>query len=120
MRLPYLAILAPLLAAPGALAQVDWTGIDFVTVGAPNNPAYNRDDPQGLITGRGSTSSDFRIGRYEITTSQWMEFYNTFKARSDAVPDSILPPPQIWGAQVDPNYTGPGTRYQLIPGDPNA
>jgi formylglycine-generating enzyme required for sulfatase activity len=113
------ALLAQLVASLAG-GQVDWTGIDFVTVGSPNNPAYNRDDPQGLITGRGSTSYEFRMGRYEVTTGQWMEFYNTFKARSDSVPDSVLPPPSIWGAQVDPNYTGPGTRYRLIPGNPDS
>jgi Sulfatase-modifying factor enzyme 1 len=108
------------LLASAAQAQVDPSGIDFVTVGSPNNAAYNRDDLQGLITGRGSVPYEYRIGRYEVTTSQWLEFYNTFKARSDFVPDSVLPPPQIWGAQMDPNYTGPGTRYRLIPGNPDS
>lgn len=114
-----LVFLSQMLAA-AAVAQVDPSGIDFVTVGSPNNPAYNRDDPQGLITGRGSVPYTYRMSRDEITTGQWLEFYNTFKARADAVPDSVLPPPSIWGAQVDPNYTGPGTRYRLIPGDPNS
>jgi formylglycine-generating enzyme required for sulfatase activity len=121
MRL-YLAALLVIQAAFAATAraQPDPSGISFVTVGSPNNPAYNRDDPQGLITGRGSVPYSYRMGQFEVTTSQWLDFYNTFKARPDAVSDSVLPTPLIWGAQVDPNYGGPGTRYRLNPGDPNA
>jgi formylglycine-generating enzyme required for sulfatase activity len=115
-----IACLASGVFAAAAVAQIDPSGIDFSTIGSPGNIAYNRDDPQGLITGRGSVSYPYRMSTYEITTSEWLDFYNTFKARSDAVPDSILPPPVLWGAQVDPNYTGPGTRYRLVPGDPNA
>ena len=113
-------LLALVALCRAVVAQADPSGIEFVTVGSPNNPAYNRDDPQGLITGRGSVPYQYRIGKYEITTSQWLDFYNTFKARADFVPDSVLPPPLIWGAQMDPNYSGPGTRYRLIPGDPNS
>src|SRR5262245_54962445 len=70
---PVLWILALSWAAT-ALGQGDPSGIDFVTVGAPNNLAYNRDDPQGLITGRGSVPYEYRIGRYEVTTGEWLEF----------------------------------------------
>jgi hypothetical protein len=116
----FVAFFGAALVSAVASAQPDPSGIEFVTVGAPNNAAYNRDDPQGLITGRGSVPYEYRMGKYEVTTAQWLEFYNTFKARADGVPDSVLPPPLIWGAQVDPNYTGPGTRYRLIPGNPDS
>src|ERR1044071_1949421 len=113
-------LLALVALCRAVVAQTDPSGIEFVTAGSPNNPAYNRDAPQVLITGRGSVSYQYRIGKYEISTSQWLDFYNTFKARADFVPDSVLPPPLIWGAQMDPNYSGPGARYRLIPGDPNS
>ena len=99
-----IACLASGVFAAAAVAQIDPSGIDFSTIGSPGNIAYNRDDPQGLITGRGSVSYPYRMSTYEITTSEWLDFYNTFKARSDAVPDSILPPPVLWGAQVDPDH----------------
>src|SRR5438552_3798286 len=114
MRRLLLVLVTVCLLGPCAWAQPDPSGIDFVNIGAPGNPAYHRDDPQGLITGRGSVPYEYRIGRFEVTTSQWLEFYNTFKARADAVSDTTLPPPLIWGAQVDPTYPGPGTRYRLV------
>ena len=103
----------------GSVAEAQ-TDIDFVTVGSPGNPAYRGPDPFDRVTGRGSVGYEYRIGRTEVTTAQWMEFYNTFKARADAVPDSVLPVPIIWGAVRDPNYTGPGVRYMLNPNNPYA
>lgn len=96
------------------------TDIDFVTVGSPNNPAYHGPDPFDRVTGRGSVAYEYRIGRTEVTTSQWMEFYNTYSARPDPVPSSVLPLPVRWGAVRDPSYTGPGVRYMLNPNNPYA
>ncbi|GJQ30802.1 MAG: hypothetical protein HBSAPP03_26860 [Phycisphaerae bacterium] len=104
------------MAVP-APAQPGPDGIDWVTVGDVGNPAYA--GPGGLVVGRGSVGYEYRVGRTEVTTAQWLEFYNTFKARADPVPDSVLPSPIIWGATIDPNYTGPGTRY-MLQNDPDA
>ncbi|CAG0993260.1 hypothetical protein PHYC_02416 [Phycisphaerales bacterium] len=101
-----------------AAAQPGPDGIEWVTVGDVGNPAYQ--GPGGLVVGRGSVGYEYRIGKTEVTTSQWLGFYNTFKARPDAVPESVLPTPIIWGASIDPDYSGPGTRYRLNPGDPNS
>lgn len=103
-----------------AFAQVGADGIDWVTVGAVNNSAYDGPDVQGIMAGRGSVPYEYRIGRTEITTSQWVEFINTFKARADPVPQVVLERPAVWGAERDPTYTGPGTRYRLNPNLPNA
>ncbi len=108
------------LLASAAVAQVGPDGIDWVTIGAPGNRGYDGPDPDNLVRGRGAVGYEYRIGRTEITTGQWMEFINTFKARSDAVPYAVLPTPVFWGADVDPAYSGPGTRYRLDPTDPNA
>jgi sulfatase modifying factor 1 len=81
------------LFAPCAVAQVDPSGIDFVTIGAVNNPAYAGPDNNFAVTGRGSVSYEYRIGRTEVTTSQWLEFYNLFYGR---VPHVTLP--ARWGA----------------------
>ncbi len=100
------------LAAP-TFAQPDPSGIDFVTIGASWNPAYNGPDPTGRVTGRGSVGYEFKLSRSEVTTAQWLEFFNTFKARPDAVPDHIMPIPITWGAELDPTYTGAGRRFRL-------
>jgi len=46
-----------------------------VTIGAVNNPAYDRADPRGYVTGRGSVAYEYNLARTEVTTAQWMEFY---------------------------------------------
>ncbi|MBL9000834.1 MAG: hypothetical protein JNK25_06825, partial [Phycisphaerae bacterium] len=68
-----------------ALAQPDPSGIEFVTVGAPGNPAYAGPDNNNLVTGRGSVPYEFRIGRTEVTTAQWVEFYNAFYGRVPSI-----------------------------------
>lgn len=108
------AIITSLALATGAaFAQPDPSGIEFRTIGAPGNPGYNGPDPWGMATGRGGVNYEYRLGRTEITTGQFLEFLNTFKMRPDFVPNSIMPSPSIWGAGLDPNYNGPGERYIL-------
>ena len=91
-----------LAACPFALAQPDPSGIDFVTIGAPGNPAYSGPDVNQTVTGRGSVPYEYRIGRTEVTTSQWMEFYNAFYGRS---PHISLP--ARWGAYQTGNPDQP-------------
>lgn len=76
-----------------AQAQADPSGIDFVTVGAVNNPAYSGPDSNNLVTGRGSVPYEYKIGRTEVTTAQWMEFFNAFYGRAPGVGLPIR-----WGA----------------------
>lgn len=114
-----LAALIALLAAPAAaLASpapfVDPnSGIEFVRVGAVGNRSYDGPDPQSLVRGRGGVGYEYAMGRFEITTAQWMEYVNAYSARADAVPLFELGQPVSWGAGRDPTYTGPGTRYRL-------
>jgi len=99
-----------------ASADVDpLSGIDLVRVGAVNNRAYDGPDPFNLVTGRGSVGYEYNIGRFEITTSQWLEYVNTFTARSDSLLISQVGFPVHWGAGVDSTYQGPGVRYRLKP-----
>ncbi|MBL9002240.1 MAG: hypothetical protein JNK25_13995, partial [Phycisphaerae bacterium] len=81
------------IISTNALAQPDPSGIDFVTIGAPGNPAYSGPDVNNTVTGRGSVPYEYRLGRTEVTTAQWMEFYNAFYGR---VPHVFLP--VRWGA----------------------
>jgi hypothetical protein len=108
----FLILVLLFLAAEAAIAQPGPDGFDWATVGAPNNPAYNGPDPDGRTLGRGSVSYDFRISRLEVTTQQWMDFYNAARSRPDPLGLPIVTP-FPWGAEVDPNYHGPGTHYRL-------
>ena len=117
-------------AALGAVAPVQARGqqdygIDFVTVGAVNNPAFTSTTPPGNrwpINGSGSVSYEYRIGRTEITTAQWMAFVNTFNGTTaaNAPPFFHWAGPFHWGAAPDPTYGGPGFRYALPASKPNA
>jgi formylglycine-generating enzyme required for sulfatase activity len=104
--------LAVTLAGPRvAVAQVDPnSGTNFITIGAPGNIAYNRDDPFNRVAGRGGVGYEYRIGRMEVTTGQWLDFANAALARSDPF---FINLPIAWGAERDTSYQGPGERYRL-------
>jgi formylglycine-generating enzyme required for sulfatase activity len=105
----------PVLLGSAALAQDH--GFDWVTIGDLSNPAYPGDQ-YGQNAGRGSIAYEYRIGRYEVTTAQWMEFVNTFSTQSDELEDFAVP--LFWGAVPDPTYDGPGQRYTLYDAIPDA
>lgn len=54
---------------------------------------------------------EYRIGKYEVTTAQWMEFVNTCSTLGGTW--TFFGLPVHWGARPDPNYFGPGRRYVL-------
>lgn len=92
------------------VVQAQTYEIDWVTIGDVGNPAY--DDPRdGDLDGRGSVGYEYRIGRFEVTTGQWMEFVNTFSTQSDDM--AFFGKPVFWGAATDPDYDGPGRHYVL-------
>lgn len=97
-----------------ANAQVGPEGIDWVTVGAAGNRGYDRDDPFGRTTGRGSVNYEYKIGRFEVTTAQWVEFMNAASARLDPIP--FITGFAEWGGAPDDNYHGPGQRFVVRPG----
>ncbi|MCC6969690.1 MAG: SUMF1/EgtB/PvdO family nonheme iron enzyme [Phycisphaerales bacterium] len=124
MKAPLLgvAFLVGSVVASRAMAQPDY-GIEFVTVGAPGNEAFNipsNDYPNSSVLGRGRVDYTFRIAKYETTTAQYLEFANTFYG----VDRNSLPPflsglgPIEWGAGPDPSYHGPGRQWTLdtLPG----
>lgn len=96
-------------AQPGGVDPV--SGLAFSRITHPNNPAYTGFDPFGYTTGRGSVGYEYFMARTEVSTGQWLEFFNTFLTREQQVP--WLRAPLDWGAEADPTYTGPGTRYRL-------
>jgi formylglycine-generating enzyme required for sulfatase activity len=100
------------------------SGIEFSRISALSNAAYAGHDPFNVgVVGRGSVSYEYSIGRLEVTTAQWVEFYNAALARPDPlqIPQGTLfIRPTFWGAGVDPSYSGPGTRYRVNPANPDA
>lgn len=111
-----LAILVCTLVNPSAHADIDLnSGIDFVTVGSPGNTPWSGDGTLGdLALGRGRVDHEYRMGRFEVTTAQWVEFYNAAFDRpaSDRLP--FLTPPTFWGA-VPTSPSTPGGRRWTVP-----
>jgi formylglycine-generating enzyme required for sulfatase activity len=64
------------------------------------------------------------MSRLEVTTSQWMEFVNTFASQPDLIapggPEFVWGPTIWWGAVRDTSYSGPGIRWRTDPGTPQA
>lgn len=96
------------------------TGIDFVRVGAPGNAAYMGSGiPGDLSIGRGAVGYEYRIGRTEVTTAQWVEFFNAAFDRpaNDRLPHLI--PPDVWGAGNATPTTPGGRRWSVPAGNEN-
>jgi hypothetical protein len=77
-----------------ALAQVDpLSGIDFVTIGDPGNPNWTGGGFYNNNHGR--VDYEYRIGRFEVTTAQWVQFMNaaTDRPSNDRIPHSDQRPP---------------------------
>ncbi|MBX3386781.1 MAG: SUMF1/EgtB/PvdO family nonheme iron enzyme, partial [Phycisphaeraceae bacterium] len=108
--------LTPTAIASGGQITVDH-GIEFVTIGAPGNAPWMGDGtPQDRAIGRGGVNYEYRIGRFEVTTAQWVEFYNAAFDRpaDDRIPHLI--PPDHWGAvSTFPNTPG-GQRWAVPAG----
>ncbi len=75
------------VAGTPARADVDpLTGIDFVRIGAVNNPGYDGPDPFNRVLGRGSVGYEYNIGRTEVPSSLWREFVAAAFNRPDPLP----------------------------------
>ncbi|MBX3410916.1 MAG: SUMF1/EgtB/PvdO family nonheme iron enzyme [Phycisphaeraceae bacterium] len=106
-----------------ASAQPSPDGYDWVTVGDPGNqPWLGFSDPLTPTYGRGSVPYEYRIGRTEVTTAQWVEFLNSAMARPDSLgfPVQWWTMPLWWGAMDDPAYSGPGRRFVVRTDIPDA
>ncbi len=96
-----------------ALAQVDPnSGIDFVTIGDVGNANWTGG---GSNNNRGRVDYEYKIGKFEVTTSQWVEFMNAALDRpsSDRIPHVYAP--SVWGAQGTPAQNG-GSRWRVPAG----
>jgi sulfatase modifying factor 1 len=97
-----------------ALAQVDPnSGIDFVTIGAVGNAPFT--SSVGNTSGYGQVNYEYKIGRFEVNTAQWVEFMNAALDRptTDRIPH-VLFPSQWQAGTTTPNNAG-GRRYTSTP-----
>ncbi len=122
-RLLHPCMLAGMLALGSfcgpAHADIDpLSGIDFVRITHPGNAPWAGDGtPNDRAIGRGSVGYEYSIGRFEVTTSQWVQFFNAAYDRpvADRLPHLI--PPDHWGAVgATPNTPG-GLRWQVPAGN---
>lgn len=108
------------LSVPMAHADIDpVSGIDLVTIRAAGNapwPGTNPPTPGDSAAGRGSVNYEYRIGRFEVATAQWAEFYNAAFARptSEHIPFLSVPDQRYWGA-VETASPVPGGRRWTVP-----
>ncbi|MFA6043671.1 MAG: SUMF1/EgtB/PvdO family nonheme iron enzyme [Phycisphaerales bacterium] len=92
-----------------AHAQPDPSGIQFVTVGSPGNAPWTGG---GLYTNhRGVVDYSYRIGKFEVTTSQWVEFMNAVFDRPASDRVLFVVHPAVWGAQSTTPNTPGGERW---------
>lgn len=93
-------------------------GIDFVTIGQPGNAPWAGNGTLGdRAIGRGRVDYEYRIGRFEVTTAQWVEFMNAAYDRpaNDQIPFMQLP--STWGgASQSPTVPG-GRRWRVSQGN---
>lgn len=109
------AALAIFMCCATSLAQVGPDGIDWVTVGAVGNqPWQGNGTPGDRAVGRGGVNYEYKIGRFEVTTAQWVEFMNAAydRPRADWLPH--LANPSTWGA-VGTTPNTPGGRRWAVP-----
>ena len=116
-----LVVLVILSLAPPAAGGVDpVSGIDFVHITDAGNAPWPGNGSSGdRAIGRGSVAYNYHIGRMEVTTAQWVEFFN---AAFDRPADDRIPwliPPNFWGAvPTTPNTPG-GLRWTVPAGNEN-
>lgn len=109
------------IAAP-ARGQSNFTdpnsGIEFVSIGALGNAPWQGDGTEGdRAIGRGQVNYQYSIGKFEVTSAQWTEFFNAAYDRpaNDRLPHLI--PPTFWGAvPATPNTSG-GLRWAVPAGN---
>ena len=105
-----------LVAGIGALVGSAQAGpvpdydFDWAVIGDPGNAGLD-ESPFPPMLGRGAVEYEYRIGKLEITTAQWMEYVNTFSTQGDEYRNFARP--LDWGAQSDSSYGGPGRRWVL-------
>lgn len=114
------AFLLPMLTLPSpTLADIDPnSGIDFVRIGAVGNAPWQGNGQTGdLGIGRGRVDYEYGMGKFEITTAQWAEFFNAAFDRpaGDSLPFVQAPGSAYWGGVATTPGNAGGHRW-MVPG----
>jgi len=72
---------------------------DLVTITDPGNAPYQTTPDWRYVNGRGAVDYEYRIGRLEITTAQWLPFVQLFWDDLGTIN------PSYWGADLLPDRT---------------
>ncbi|MCC6320719.1 MAG: SUMF1/EgtB/PvdO family nonheme iron enzyme [Phycisphaerales bacterium] len=94
------------------------SGIDFVRIGAVGNAPYQASNPNAFVHNRGGIAYEYSIGRFEVTTAEWVPFFNAaFRLPADQrIPHIVAP--SFWGAAGSPgNWTVPAGNERRPVGD---
>jgi formylglycine-generating enzyme required for sulfatase activity len=81
------------------------------------NAPYQSVIPNDFVNGRGSVNYQYSIGRFEVTTAQWTEFFNAAYDRpaDDRIPYLVVP--DHWGAVPTTPNTAGGLRWSVPAGN---
>lgn len=114
-----LACFAAAAFASPTRADIDpLSGIDFVRITHPGNGPWMGDGTfNDRAIGRGSVGYEYNIGRFEVTTSQWVQFFNAAFDRPGGETLPHLIPPTFWGATATTPNTPGGLRWQVPTGN---
>ncbi len=107
-------------AAAAARADVDPnSGIDLVRVGSVGNAPWMGNGQSGdMAIGRGSVGYEYSMGRLEVTTAQWAEFFSAYYDRPAQLNIQWIHPPTAWGAIPATGING-GSRFVVPAGNEN-
>jgi formylglycine-generating enzyme required for sulfatase activity len=115
------AVVGGLALTGAACAGIDpLSGVDFVHIGAVGNAPWTGSAPSPYSNdtyGRGEVDYEYNIGRFEVTTAQWVEFFNAAFDRpaNDRLP--WLNPPTYWGAAPTTPTVAGGQRWMVPSGN---
>ncbi len=111
VRIASVAAFAFVLGAHPARASSDPPGgLGFVTIGNPGNAPYPG-GPSGERAGIGQVDYEFRMGRSEVTTAQWLDFVNAVDTFDPGLARDMLEP-NFWGGRYVGGAPGSG-RWEL-------
>jgi len=117
---PAIAFIVMLVLTSHSSADIDpASGIDFVRITHPGNAPFTTANPNDFANGRGGVDYQYGIGRMEVTTSQWVEFFNAAYDRdpTDRIPHLELP--TFWGAGPAIPHSPGGLRFSVPLGNEN-
>ena len=100
-------------ARAGTAIDVPDYDFDWVVIGDPGNPPYPGpyDNRHLDLIGRGSVPYVYRIARTEVTSAQWVEFFN---ALAEVDPETAWDErPLLWGGRLSEGATPSNPRWRV-------